>query len=567
MWRVRHRITARGWEAEMAIPFKTLRYRPGNEETWRVNIGRNLRRRNEQSYWHPMPRPFDLTQVEVAGDLAGLELRRHRNLKLVPYVLAGLAQNYNRADNQSRFAKDAGLDVKYSLSASLTLDLTFNTDFAQVEVDDEQINLTRFDLFFPEKRQFFLENAGTFEFGTPQEVELFFSRRIGIDPSGAEVPIDAGVRLSGKAGPYNIGVLNMLTRDVDGVTPANNFTVMRVSREFRNRSSVGVIGVNRQSVDNSPFARTYNRTFGVDANIGIGRYANWFSYVAQTATPGLEGDDRAFSSAVDYDDENHRVNAGYIEVGRNFNPEVGFVKRVGYRKPYFGYRYTFRPEGKRLRSYAPHFQWNSWYTRHSNVKESGFEHYHLDSRWQDGSRLGIAWNRNFERLDQPFEVFPGISVTPGRYQFGEAVLNYGTDPTARFFASGNASTGDFYGGTITSFSVNGGYNHSKNVILSGGYLRSFIRLPEGDFNTDLVGLRFQWSFTPKKYLQSFTQYNSRTRQVGSNIRLALLSTSSTGFFLVFNTRVATLNFLDPHDVRRRTQDRVLFFKYSYLFDF
>ncbi|MCP5120092.1 MAG: hypothetical protein GY953_55555, partial [bacterium] len=177
----------------------------------------------------------------------------------------------------------------------------------------------------------------------------------------------------------------------------------RVSREFRNRTSVGVIGVNRQSVDKSDLARPYNRTFGADANIGFGRYANWFSYFSKTYSPGLEQDDRAFASALHYDDENHRFDVGYIEAGRHFNPEVGFVKRVGFRKPYFGYRYTIRPEGDRLRSIAPHFQWNSWYTRQTNVKESGFEHYHLDSRWQDGSRLGIAWNRNFERLDDPFE--------------------------------------------------------------------------------------------------------------------------------------------------------------------
>lgn len=566
VWKVRSRITARGWESEMVIPFKTLRYRLGAGKAWGVNITRNLRRRNEQSYWFPLTRAFSLYQIEMAGDLEGLELKRHRNLKLLPYVLAGLDQNYNRATGQSKFARDAGLDVKYSLSSSMTLDATFNTDFAQVEVDDEQINLSRFDLFFPEKRPFFLENAGTFEFGSPREVELFFSRRIGIDPSGVEVPIDAGVRISGKAGRYNFGVLDMQTRQVDGVTPANNFSVLRVNREFRNRTSVGIIGVNRQAVNSTDSARAFNRTFGADANIGLGRYANWFNYVARTQTPGLEGRDQAFSSAVHYDDENHRGDVGYLEVGRNFNPEVGFIRRVGFRKPYFGYRYTFHPEGERLRSFAPHFQWNSWYTRGTNRKESGFEHYHFDTRWQDNSSLGIAYNRNFERLDEAFEVFPGISVLPGRYQYGEVVANYGTDPTARFFTRGNVSVGDFYGGTIRTVNINGGYLHSQNVTLSGGYLRNFINLPEGSFNTDLVGLRFQWSFTPKRYLQSFTQYNSRTHQVGSNIRLALLSTSSTGFFLVYNTRVATYDFLDPHDIRRRTQSRVLFFKYSYLFD-
>src|SRR4051812_6514077 len=202
---------------------------------------RNLRRRNEQSFWTPISRAFDLYQVDIAGELEGLDLQLHRNLQLIPYVLGGIDQDYSRAQKQSKLARNAGLDVKYSLTPSLTLDATFNTDFAQVEVDEQQINLTRFDLFFPEKRPFFLENAGIFDFGTPQETEIFFSRRIGIDFSGIEIPIDAGVRLSGTAGRYELGFLNIKTREVGGLAPANDFSVIRVKRQLRNRSSIGVI--------------------------------------------------------------------------------------------------------------------------------------------------------------------------------------------------------------------------------------------------------------------------------------------------------------------------------------
>ncbi|MBI1898528.1 MAG: carbohydrate binding family 9 domain-containing protein, partial [Acidobacteria bacterium] len=567
VWRVRSQITGRGWESEIVIPFRTLRYAQGSPQVWGLNIIRNLRRRNEQSFWAPVPRPFEITQVELAGDLESLEVKPHRNLQLLPYVLGGVKQNYTAAQDPSRAAHTGGLDVKYSLTPSLTLDATFNTDFAQVEVDEEQINLTRFDLFFPEKRPFFLENAGMFEFGTPREVELFFSRRIGIDDSGVEVPIDAGVRLSGKAGAYQIGVLNMRTREVGGVTPANSFSVARVSRELRNRSSVGFIGVNRQSLSRSDTRGAFNRGMGVDAAVGMGRYANWFSYAAKTQTPGLRGSDHSYASLFEYDDEHHRIDAAFNEVGRNFNPEVGFLRRAGYRKPSFGYRYTHYPEGKRLRSIFPHFQWNRWYTIETGDEESAFEHYHVDTRWQNGARLGIAWNRNFERIDVPFEVHPGVRVSTGRYHYSEMVANYGTDPTARFFASGNFSAGDFYGGTIRTINVNGGYRRGRNLTWTGGYIRNFIRLPEGDFNTDLIGLRFNWSFTPKSYLQSFTQYNSRVNQLGTNIRLALLSTSSTGLFLVYNSRVATIDYFDPHEIPRRTLSRALFVKFNYLFDF
>ena len=566
VWRVRSQITKRGWESEIIIPFRTLRYKPG-EPVWGLNIMRNLRRRNELSFWSPISRAFKFTQISVAGSLSGLETRTHRNLKLLPYVLGGFSQDYRRTETQSKFERDAGLDLKYSLTPGVTLDATFNTDFAQIEVDDEQVNLTRFDLFFPEKRPFFLENSGFFEFGTPREVEIFFSRRIGLDEDRNAVPIDAGARISGKFGPYQLGLLNMQTRSVDGAAPANNYSVARVSRELPNRSSIGVIGVSREATTDFGDAPRFNRTYGADANIGFGKFANWFNYVAKSATPGLEGSDHASSSRFEYDDSRHEFTLGYLEVGHNFNPEVGFVRRAGFRKPNYFYRFTHYPNASLIRSIEPHFSVQNWYTLGTNTKESGFEHYHVDSRWQDGGRLGLAWNRNFERLDEPFEIHPDISIPAGRYQFNELIANFGTDPSAPVFLRGNAALGGFYDGTIRTLNLRGGYRRGKNLTWTGSWIRNFIDLPVGDFNTDLVGLRFNWSFTPKSFLQTFSQYNSATDEIGHNIRLGLLSTSSTGLFVVFNTGTTTRDFLDPHDVERRTISRALFIKFTHLLDY
>lgn len=566
VWEVRSQITARGWEAEMVIPFRTLRYRAG-EGLWGVNIMRNLRRRNELSFWSPISRAFRLTQVSSAGSLEGLETTTQRNLKLLPYVLGGFSQDYQRTGEATKMERNAGLDLKYSLTPGLTLDATVNTDFAQVEVDDEQVNLTRFDLFFPEKRPFFLENSGIFEFGTPREVELFFSRRIGLDEDRNPVPIDGGVRLSGKAGPYQIGVLNMQTRSVDGAAPANNYSVARFSRELPNRSSIGVIGVNRQSTTRFEDGPRFNRTYGVDANFGFGKYANWFNYAAKTESPQLIGSDHAYSSRFEYDDSRHQFSLGYLEVGHNFNPEVGFLRRAGYRKPNYFYRYTHYPNNSRIRSIEPHVLSTKWYTLGSNEKESAFEHYHVDTRWQNGGRLGLAHNRNFERLDVPFEVHPGVFIPIGRYQFNELIANFGTDPSATVFISGNAAAGDFYNGTIRTLSARGGVRRGKNLTWTGSWVRNFIDVPASKFNTDLVGLRFNWSFTPKSFLQTFSQYNTVTNQIGHNIRLGLLSTSSTGFFVVYNTATTTRGFLDPRDIERRTLSRALFVKFSYLLDY
>lgn len=567
VWRVRSQITERGWESEIAIPFRTLRYRPGSDQTWGLNISRNIRRRNELSFWSPVSRAFQFSQIELAGKLHGIEAHTHRNLKLLPYVIGGLSQDFRRAEGRSDAEIDGGLDVKYSLTPGLTLDGTVNTDFAQVEVDDVQINLTRFDLFFPEKRPFFLENSGFFEFGSPREVEIFFSRRIGLDENRQEVPIDAGGRVSGKMGKYQVGFLNMQTRHVDGRAPSNNYAVARVSRELPNRSSIGVIGVNRQSVGDREGVGAYNRTFGADANIGIGKYANWFTYVAGTRTPGREGEAHAYSSRLDFDDATHRVSVSYLEVGGNFNPEVGFVRRVRFRKPSASYRYTYYPKKGAWRTIEPHAFFQNWYTLGTNDKESGFEHYHLDSRLQNGGRLGLAYNRNFERISKPFVVFPGVTIPIGRYQFGETIANFQSDPSATLFGGGTFAVGDFYSGEITALGLTGGVRKGQNLTWTFSWSRNNIDLPVGAFNTDLASLRFNWSITPKSYFQTLSQYSNRTNQLSHNIRLGLLSTSSTGLFVVYNAGMLMRDYMDPHSVERRIETQAFFIKFNYLLDY
>ena len=567
VWTVRSQVTDRGWESEIAIPFRTLRYKPGTDQTWGLNISRNIRRRNELSFWSPVSRAFEFSQVELAGQLHGLETKRHRNIKLLPYVLGGLSQDYRLVEGRTDRTLRGGIDIKYSLTPGLTLDGTVNTDFAQVEVDDVQINLTRFDLFFPEKRPFFLENSGFFEFGSPREVEIFFSRRIGLDENRQEVPIDAGARMSGKIGKYQIGVLNMQSRNVEGRGPANNYSVARVSRELPNRTSIGVIAVNRETIGNQVGYREFNRTFGADANIGIGKFGNWFNYVAGTQTPGLSGSSHAYSSRFDYDDATHRVSVGYLEVGKNFNPEVGFVRRVKFRKPNASYRYTYYPKKGAWRTIEPHAFFQNWYSLDTNEKESGFEHFHLDSRLQNGGRLGLAHNRNFERLSVPFGVFPGIDIPAGRYQFGETIANFQSDPSATLFGAGTFAVGNFYSGDITAYSFSGGVRKGQNLTWTLIWSRNDIELPTATFKTDLASLRFNWSITPKSYFQTLSQYSNRTNQLSHNIRLGLLSTSSTGLYVVYNTGMLMRDYVDPHSVERRIETQAFFIKFNYLLDY
>ena len=573
VWEVRTAVTERGWEAEFAVPFRTLRYISGSNQTWGVNFTRNIRRRNEQAFWAPVTRGFEFHRVSLAGEMEGLDVEFKRNLQVVPFLTGGLQQDFFQVPNVNRAARKAGLDLKYTLTSSLTLDLTGNTDFSQVEVDEEQINLTRFDLFFPEKRPFFLENAGFFEVGSPRQVELFFSRRIGIDSSGVQVPLLGGVRLTGKQGKYNVGFINMQTESILGVTPSNNFTVARLAREFGKRSSVGVIAVNKSATNVPTGVDLYNRTFGADANLELGENWTFFNYLAKTSTPGLTGRDHAAGTSLRYESDLLELEGGYTEVGDDFNPEVGFVPRVGYRRPSYRIAVSPRPKNSRLiRRFWPHHSWNGFY-RFDGRMETGFRHNDVRVFFNNGSSAGLAFNQNFEQLFDPFEIHPGIVLPIGIYKFDNWVATLESDESARLFARGTYSKGDFFSGTIQSVNVSNGFRTGAKFLLSTRYIRNDVTLPEGEFTTHLGVLQFNYSFTPKSFLQALVQYNSTANQIGANIRFSLLRTANTGLFVVYNSNFDTLGF-DPDDptlptpqTRRHTLDRALIIKFTHLFDF
>src|SRR5918993_1571326 len=352
-WVVRTSVGEHGWSAEFAIPFRTLRYPASADQTWGINFQRNIRRKNERSYWAPIPRQFNLYRLSLAGSITGVQTPPPRNFRITPYALGNVFESGVRPVGTDT-DYDFGGDVKYSITPSLTLDATVNTDFAQVEVDDQQVNLDRFTLFFPEKRPFFLENAGFFSVGNPGEVDLFFSRRIGLGDSGEEIPILGGGRVSGKVGLWNVGILDMQTEEV-GAEPSNNFGVLRVSRELPNRSAFGGIFVNRAGSGDVAPDNDHNRTYAVDGKWGIGRNSLLSGFLAKTDTPGIESDDHAFNLRGRILYPHWDLDAGYQEVGEQFNPEVGFLSRRGYRKPDVRVMTRFRPKAfLKLQEIRPH---------------------------------------------------------------------------------------------------------------------------------------------------------------------------------------------------------------------
>jgi hypothetical protein len=530
-WEVRTRVSAIGWSAEFAIPFRTLRYASRDVQAWGVNFQRNIRRRNETAFWSPLPRQFNLYRLSFAGRLTNLEIPGQRNLKLMPY-LRGAGRRQPAALRSTRWDGDAGVDLKYSLTPSLTLDLTYNTDFAQVEVDEEQINLDRFTLFFPEKRPFFLENAGLFAVGTPGEVELFFSRRIGI-AGGREVPIQGGARVSGRIGRTNVGLLNMQTGALPDVTPGNNFGVARVSRELPNRSNLGALFTSRQGAGHLSFDDDHHRLFAVDGRWGLGRRGSISGFAARSLTPGAGGREHAFSFGARYDIQSWLVSASYTEVGEAFDPQVGFLQRRGYRKPDLLTFHRFRPASLvGLHEIRPHVAYRGFWT-FDGFQETGYLHVDTHWEWKNGYEVHTGVNFTREGVFQPFTLF-GVLVPPGTYDHREAQIVAFTNRGAWLSFQLRSFLGGFFGGSRVSTSPSMRLRVGETFNTEFSWSRNDVSLPAGRFVADLGRARVSYSFTPRVFVQGLIQYNNRDDLWSTNLRFGWLQQANTGIFIVYN---------------------------------
>ncbi len=560
-WTVRSSRTERGWETEMEIPLKSLRFKDSQEpQKWGLNVGRNIRRKNEQSFWAEIPRAYNIYRLSLAGDLESLEVHSSRNLQFTPYLLVGPQRDFTVSDTD--FNNEVGFDVKYGLTSTLTLDGTVNTDFAQVEVDDEQINLTRFSLFFPEKRDFFLENAGTFAFGTPREMDLFFSRRIGIE-DGREVPILAGARLTGKIDRFNLGILSIQTGEEEGLAAGQNFFVGRIRREFHRRSSVGVMFTNRDNTGELLGGTEYNRAWGTDLQLGLGEHWILSSYLAKSYSTKLSGDDYAGNIFAEYSSDLWRMELKYLEIQDNFNPEMGFVRRRGVRLPRVGIYFHPSPESGPVRQWNPHFTITRFYGFDGEL-ETAREHIDLEIRLTNGGSVGLTHNRDYEFLrddDEEFEVHPGVIIPPGTYRSDEVVFSLASDPSASIFGVMNITIGSFFDGDIRSYDFSLGLRTGPKFITTFDFVNTEVDADWGHFNTNLGRIKINYSFSPYRFIQSFFQYNSRSHEFSSNIRFGLTTTSGTGLFVVYNERYET-----PGE-RFDPLERAFFVKYSHQFDF
>ena len=565
-WSVAAAVSDIGWSAEMEIPFTSLRFGAEDVQTWGFNFERRIRRNNEVAFWAPLSQDRNLFRVSEAGSIEGIRVPRQRNLQLTPYVLGRSLREGSPAVTTNE--DEAGFDLKYSITPSLTLDATYNTDFAQVEVDEQQVNLDRFSLFFPEKRAFFLENSGQFTVGNPQEAELFFSRRIGI-AAGIPVPIDTGLRLSGKIGARtNIGVLHMTSEAVDGLASENDYSVARVNQELPNRSAIGVLYVEREG-DGSLLGNPrddHNETYAIDGRWGIGDNSLIQAWAAQTSTPGLTGRDDAFAIAGDFNDADWTIAGGYTEIGEDFNPEVGFLSRSDYRKFDGRVMRRFRPNRwSRLFEIRPHVVYRGYWD-FEDFQETGF--LHIDAHWefQTGREVHTGYNFTTEGLQDPFEIVPGVIVPAGTYRHGETQLVYEGDRSAPLNVSLRSTFGGRFGGDRVTLEPSLRYRVGDRFSSEFAYLHNDFDIPtingdvpEGEFTADLWRLRLSYSFSPRMLVQMLMQYNEITDQVSTNLRFSWLQSANAGLYLVYNE-------IEESDGLGLPRGQEFVIKYSRIFD-
>lgn len=558
-WNVEARITDFGWAAEFEIPFTTLRYGNGDQQDWGINFQRNIRSNNEIVFWAPLDRQRNINRVSEAGTVTGIRPPDFRNLQITPYVLASHKEGGSLTGSESD--QEFGFDVKYSLTPSLTLDATYNTDFAQVEVDDAVVNLDRFSIFLPEKRPFFLENADQFKVGTSQEVELFFSRRIGID-DGNEVPIDGGIRLSGTVGTgTNLGFLYMADEGVAGVAAQNEYLVARVNKELPNRSSIGAIVVSRNgdgSVNGSQ-SDDQNQAYAIDGAWGIGDDLLLQGYFAKTDTPGLTDDDFAFSARMDYDTTDWWAWAAYTEVSEDFNPEVGFLRRDDYSRAQALILRRFRPDGALL-EVRPHISISNYWDL-DGFLETGFQHYDVHWEFKNGYRIDTGVNYLKDGLKDPFEIIDGVFVPAGTYSGNEIQLRGNTNRGAPLSFDFLLKAGKRFGGDRFVFEPSINYRIGETFSTELTYVYNKFDLPVagGDFDVGLTRLRLSYSFTPQMLLQTLIQYNDQEEVLSTNVRFSLLRTANSGLFVVYNE-------FDEQYPGAPPTGREFIIKYNYLFD-
>jgi hypothetical protein len=542
VWDVRAQMDSGGWSLEIVIPFKSLRYPQTSEQTWGFNVRRFLRGKNEQSLLSPVPRSYSgsgLQRISSAATLVGVEPPpASRNLELKPSLLSNVTTNRLTSPPISNDLDGSfSLDAKYGITNNITADVTYNTDFAQVEIDEQQVNLTRFSLFFPEKRDFFLEGQNVFDFaGTgvitsqPDAPILFFSRRIGLN-AGVPVPIRAGGRLTGRMGRTSIGVLDIGTEDSSlAKAAATNFFVTRVKQDILRRSSIGLVATRRTP---SLSGIGSNSAFGVDANLAFFTNLQINSYYARTQTPGTTGDTESYRGQFRYNADRYALELDRVKVGQGFNPEVGFVRRPDVTRSYMLARFSPRPKripGVRKLGVEVSYE---RFVDGAGTLESRAVQPSFRMEFESSDALNVTYNANYEFLESPFRIASGVTIPVGAYPFSDLQASYQIGPQRTLSGTVSVGRGNFYSGHRTAVGYAGRVKFSSQLAVEPRVSVERVRLLQGSFTTKLAGARTTYTISPRMFASALVQYNSSLNTLETNARFRWEYIPGSDLFVVY----------------------------------
>ena len=573
-WEVATQIHEGGWTAEFAIPFKSLRVSESNGHGWGIDVERVIRRKNEQAYWNNFRRGFQLENVSQSGHLSGIEnIETGLRWRVKPYLLGGFRQSVRQDPLGSRVfesdrwnTSDVGLEVlKFRITPSLTADLTWNTDFAQAEVDTLQNNLERFPLFFPETREFFQEGSGVFDFGTSsresdRELLIFHSRTIGRSPRGAIVPIRAGGRITGRVAGLTLGLLNMQTaplRTAAENIQASNFTVLRAKKDVLARSSVGAFWVDKEKGGTRDFSRVY----GFDGRFVFWRHLTLGGFLSRSAEPGEVKQNWATNANARWDTDFFYAALEHYSIGPNFRDDLGFVLRKDVRRTTPEIAFRPRPGVWGIRQVNIQGRWD-YYTNHAGHLVERIDHYTLLIAFQSGDTLRWAAHNLLDRPSSSFEIKPGIVIPARDYTWTNWSLIYRRNASRRLSGALQfIQLLDYYDGRAYDMKVTPTFKLSPNLSFTGDYRIVTASLPGGNFTDHTTNARINYSFNNQWLTSSIFQYDRSSSFLGFNFRLNYIYRPGSDFFLIYNeTR-------QVGGTREGEKDRALQTKLTYSFDF
>jgi hypothetical protein len=536
IWNARSRITSDGWVAEIEIPFKTLRFKPG-QTVWGLNIERAIKRNNETNRWSGARRDIWISNLAEAGQLEGLpDIRQGMGLDIRPYGLVARKEGND-------WKVDGGFDVSKNLAPNLNASLTVNTDFAETEVDARQVNLTRFDLFYPEKRAFFLEGAGVFDTatkgGTPfPDLIPFFSRRIGLmEQNGisTEVPIIAGAKITGRQSRYNIGLLDVQTGDVNDVgLDGQNLLAARVSRDFWKQSYVGGIFTrgNPSGLGNNTLigadARFATSSFRGNKNLSLSLFA------FRTDDKFSDSTDYAGGFSIDYPNDRWFANLSWKQIGDNFNPALGFVPRTGIRKTNAMFMFRPRPEKAGIRQITFHAFPELITNLDNRVDNWRVDISPFEVEFNSGDIFEIQVSPQFERLPFPFPISRNVTVPAGSHQFTRYGVSIETATKRPWVINFDVDFGNFYNGTRRDLEFGLTLKPSHHLLLGFGAERADVDLVQGKFFTQLFSLQANYNFSPNISWANMIQYDNESRILGFQTRFRWILRPGNDLFLVLN---------------------------------